>query len=162
MNTLLIFLFILISILIVWINLPGTFLFALFILCIDYIHAFEMVGKKTIIIIFIICLLLEMIEFFISSLTLKKYGGNNSTIIASIIGSIIGSIFGSMIFPIIGSLLGFILGGFGGSYYFEIKRGTANDQAIKIAKSTTLSYILSKALKSIIIILYGVYLILTL
>ncbi len=71
----------------------------------------------------------------------------------------LGAFCGSIIFPIIGSLFGFIAGGFAATYFFEMSRGLSKDEAYKIAQSTTLSYLLSKALKTTIIIIFGIYLI---
>ena len=105
------------------------------------------------------CVFLELLEFLFSVLTIKIYGGKNSSAFLSIAGGLIGAIIGSFIFPILGSLFGLILGAYLITYYNEKRGGKTHDQAMKIAGSSTLGYVFSKGLKSISIAAFGLYII---
>ena len=155
----LIVLLIIISSILVWINLPGTFVFLFFTFLFGLYNSFDIIDEKKLLIAFSICVFLELIEFLFSVLTIKIYGGKNSSILLSIAGGVIGAIIGSFIFPILGSLLGLILGAYLITYYNEKKGGETHHQAMKIAGSSTLGYAFSKGLKSFSIIAFGFYII---
>ncbi len=131
------------SIILSWLNLPGNFIFLLSIFLIATL-------------IFIV---LEIIEFLLSALVVKLYGGTTSSSYLSILGAIIGSIIGTFIFPIIGSAIGLILGAYIITYYNEKKNGKSIKEATNIANSSILSFVLTKSLKSISIIWVAWYLI---
>jgi len=155
----LIFLLIIFSSILVWINLPGTFIFLFFISLFGLYNSFDIISKKILLIAFIICVFFELIEFLFSVLIIKRYGGENSSTWLSIFGGLIGAILGSFIFPIVGSLFGLILGTFLIIYYNEKREGKTHNKAMKIAGSSTLGYILSKGLKSLSIVFFGLYII---
>ena len=152
---------ILVSLLLVWVNLPGTFLYLFGIGLMGYMNDFEIITKKILIILLIIFVALEIMEFLLATLTVKLYGGKNSSSFLSIIGGIAGGIIGNFFFPIIGGFIGLILGSYFITYYNEKSSGKTEQEAIKIANSTTISYILSKGLKSIALLSVAVYLFLT-
>ena len=154
-----ILLLIIISSILVWINLPGTFIFLFFTFLFGLYNSFDIIDEKKLLIAFAICVFLELIEFLFSVLTIKIYGGKNSSALLSIAGGLIGAIIGSFIFPILGSLFGLILGAYLITYYNEKRGGKTHDQAMKIAGSSTLGYIFSKGLKSISIGAFGLYII---
>ena len=69
-----------------------------------------------------------------------------------------GAIIGSFIFPFIGSFIGLIIGSYLVTYFNEKKEGKSVKDAIKVADSTILGYVLSKGLKTVVILCLGVYL----
>ena len=93
------------------------------------------------------------------SLGAWSYGGKNTSAFLSIIGGFLGAIVGNFIFPIIGGMIGLIIGAYIITYYNEKKNGKTSEEATQIANSTTLGYILAKGLKSIGILVLGIYLI---
>ena len=156
---LLIFLLVIITSILVWINLPGTFIFLFFTLCIGLYGAFDIISKKILLFTLLVYIFLELIEFLFSALTIKIYGGKYSSAWLSIIGGLIGAIIGSIIFPIVGSLLGLILGSYLITYYNEKKSGKTHLEAKRIAESSIIGYVFSKGLKSLGIIIFGIYII---
>jgi len=155
----LLILLVIISSLLVWINFPGTFLFLGIVFLFGLYNSFDIITKNFLLIALVVCILLELIEFLFSALTIKIYGGKNSSALLSIAGGFIGAIIGSFIFPVIGSLFGLILGSYLTTYYNEKREGKTNQEARKIAGSSTLGYIFSKGIKSLGIIIFGFYII---
>ena len=149
---------VLVSLLLIWVNLPGTFLYLFGIWLMGYMNNFEIITKKILVIILIIFIVLEIIEFLLAALTVKLYGGKSSSSFLSILGGIAGGIIGNFFFPIIGGFIGLILGSYFITYYNEKSSGKTEQEAMKIANSTTIGYILSKGLKSIALLSIVIYL----
>ena len=113
-----------ISIILVWINLPGTFVFLLLIFCFefflrtifDYFIGFP---ENFLMIMLIIFVVAEAIEFLLNAIMVKLYGGKNSSAFLSILGAIVGATIGNLILPIIGAFLGLIIGAYLVTYYNE-------------------------------------------
>ena len=150
--------FTILSIILVWINLPGTFIYFFLIAIISALNNFDIISKNVLLIILLVFVLLEIIEFFLLGLTIKLYNGQKSSIFLSILGGISGAIIGSFIFPLLGTFIGFIIGSYLATYFNEKKAGKSRKEAIKVADSTVLGYILSKGLKTLGILTLGVYL----
>ena len=125
----------------------------------DYFQLINPLTNQFFGIIILIFLGLEIIEFLLSALVIKIYGGVTSSSYLSIMGAVVGSIIGTFIFPIIGSLVGLILGAYMITYYNEKKNGRSVTEATNIANSSILSFVLTKSLKSISIIWVSWYLI---
>ena len=149
-----------ISIILVWINLPGTFVFLLLIFCFDFLLRTTFFPENFLMIMLIIFVVAEAIEFLLNAIMVKFYGGKNSSAFLSILGAIIGAIIGNLILPIIGAFLGLIIGAYLATYYNEKSLGENSEKASQIARSTTLSYMLAKSIKSLLILMLTFYLIL--
>tara|TARA_Y100000758_G_scaffold267598_1_gene208237 strand:+ start:787 stop:1269 length:483 start_codon:yes stop_codon:yes gene_type:complete len=149
-----------ISIMLVWINLPGTFVFLLLIFCFDFLLRTTFFPENFLMIMLIIFVVAEAIEFLLNAIMVKFYGGKNSSAFLSILGAIIGAIIGNLILPIIGAFLGLIIGAYLATYYNEKSLGENSEKASQIARSTTLSYMLAKSIKSLLILMLTFYLIL--
>ena len=150
--TSIIILLVLFTIILSWINLPGNFIFLFSIFLMEYFEIIDPVKNKIFLIAILIFIGLEIIEFSLSALVVKFYGGTTSSSYLSILGAIIGSIVGTFIFPIIGSVVGLILGAYMIIYYNEKNNGKSIKEATDIANSSILSFMLTKSLKSISII----------
>ena len=150
---------IIVCIILSWLNLPGNFIFLLSIFLMGYFEIIEPLKNQFLLISLLILIGLEIIEFLLSALVIKLYGGTTSSSYLSILGAITGSIIGTFIFPIIGSVVGLILGAYIITYYNEKNNGKSVQEAVNIANSSILSFVLTKSLKSISIIWIGWYLI---
>ena len=146
-----------ISSILVWINLPGTFIFLFCAFFLGLYSNFEILSKFYLFIVLLIYIFLELIEFLLSFLAIKIYGGKKSSIFYSIAGGLIGAFIGSLVFPIVGSFCGLILGSYFAIYYNEKRLGSLHKKANQIALSTVLSYSLSKGLKCLGIIFFAIY-----
>ena len=157
--TSIIILLVLFTIILSWINLPGNFIFLFSIFLMEYFEIIDPVKNQFFLITILIFIGLEIVEFLLSALVVKLYGGTTSSSYLSILGAIIGSIIGTFIFPIIGSVIGLILGAYIITYYNEKNNGKSIKEATDIANSSILSFVLTKSLKSISIIWTAYYLI---
>ena len=147
------------SIILSWLNLPGNFIFLFSIFLMSYFKIIDSLTNQFFFMIILIFIGLEIIEFLLSALVIKLYGGTTSSSYLSILGAIIGSVIGTFIFPIIGSVIGLILGAYIITYYNEKNNGKSVQEATNIANSSILSFVLTKSLKSISIIWVAWYLI---
>ena len=150
--------FTILSIILVWINLPGTFIYFFLIAITSAINNFDIISKKSLLIMLLVFVLFEIIEFLLLGLTIKWYNGQKSSILLSILGGIFGAIIGSFIFPFLGTFIGLIMGCYLATYFNEKKAGKTQKEAIKVADSTVLGYILSKGLKTLGVFGLGLYL----
>ena len=148
---------VIISSILVWVNLPGTFIFLFCTFFLGLFNNFEILSKKILFIVLLIYIFLELIEFIFSFLAIKLYGGKKSSMFYSIVGGLICAFIGGLIFPIVGSFCGLILGSYLTIYYNEKRLGETHKKANKIAWSTVLSYSFSKGLKCLGIIFFALY-----
>ena len=147
----------------VWINLPGTFFFLLLIFLFDFFlettfHYSLNLPEKYLLWKLCIFVVAEIIEFLLNAITVKTHGGKNSSAFISIVGAILGTIVGNVILPIIGGFIGLIIGAYLLTYYNESIMGADEKKASNIAKSTTWGYVISKSMKSLLILIFIFYL----
>ena len=100
-----------IGIILVWINLPGTFLFLLLVFLFDFFlektfHYSLNLPENYLLWMLCIFTIAEIIEFLLNAVMVKTYGGKNSSAFISIVGAILGAIIGNTILPIIGGFIG--------------------------------------------------------
>ena len=150
--------FTILSIILVWINLPGTFVYFFLIAIISALNDFDIISKNILLIILSVFVLLEILEFLLLGLTVKLYHGKKSSILLSILGGISGAMIGSLIFPFLGAFIGLVIGSYLATYFNEKKEGKSVKDAIKVADSTVLGYVLSKAVKTLVVISLSFYL----
>jgi len=143
-----------ISTVLVWLNLPGTFLLLSAAFLMGLYTDFQIITKNILFLALAICILLEIIEFLLITVTVKLYGGKNSSAFLSIIGGFAGAIIGSFLLPIIGTFIGLIAGSYFITYQNERKTGKTKQEAARIARSSTLGYIASKGLKTLAMLIF--------
>ena len=156
---LLFLLIIILSIILVWVNLPGTFVFLFFLFIISFINGFDFIDSKKIALSLIVFVFLELVEFFLSAITVKIYGGKSSSSFLSIIGGIAGAVIMNFFLPIIGVFFGLIIGSYLTVYFYEIKLGSTKKEAFKIANGVIIGYMVSKGIKTLTILAIGIYII---
>ena len=113
-------------------------------------------GIFVILIILILAIIGEILEFITSAISTKKAGGTKRGMWFSVIGSIIGSFAGIFVgipIPIIGSLIAALLfsgvGALLGAYYGEKVEGKNNQEAWKVGVSSFTGRILGSLFKII-------------
>ena len=113
-------------------------------------------GLTVIVIVLLLTIIGEILEFFTSAISTKKAGGTKRGIWFSVIGSIIGSLAGIFVgipIPIIGSLLAALLfsgaGALLGAYYGEKVEGKNSKEAWKVGVSSFTGRILGSLIKII-------------
>ena len=113
-------------------------------------------GISVILIVLILAIVGEILEFFTGAISTKKAGGTKRGMWFSVIGSIIGSLAGIFIgipIPIIGSLIAALLfsgaGSLLGAYYGEKVEGKNSKEAWKVGVSSFTGRILGSLFKII-------------
>lgn len=83
----------------------------------------EYIGWWTVLSLFAIAALSELVDFISSVLGVQRMGGSKSGALGSVIGTLVGAIAGSFVLPIIGSIIGGVIGAGVGAFLAE--RGVA-------------------------------------
>ena len=84
----------------------------------------------------LIFIFLEIIEFLLSMITVKLYGGKSSSSFLSIIGGFVGALILNFILPILGAFIGLIVGSYTTAYFIEKKSGKTKKEALRVANGT--------------------------
>lgn len=112
-------------------GLPGTFIILGASVLYGWYGGFSEITVRVIIILVVLALAGELIEFLLGVLGSKKYESSNRAIVGSIIFGIIGAIMGAPFFFGIGSVIGAFAGAFAGAILMELSQGKKMDEAIK-------------------------------
>ncbi len=112
-------------------GLPGNFIILGGSLLYGWYGGFSEITLKIIIILIVLALVGELIEFLLGILGAKKYRSSNRAIVGSIVFGIIGGILGAPFFFGIGAVIGAFAGAFAGAIAIELTQGKKMDEAIK-------------------------------
>jgi len=112
-------------------GLPGNFIILADSLLYGWYGGFKEITYKVTLILIILLILGEVLEYGLGILGAKKRGASKVAIIASILGGIVGAIIGAPFIFGIGSIIGAFLGAFGGAFLLEYLQGKGVDQAIE-------------------------------
>lgn len=89
--------------------LPGTLFVFLGVLLGAWIDDFALVGKTTVIIAALLCLLAQALDYVAAMLGAKRVGASKEAVIGALIGTvagIMGGLVGLLFFPLIGAAIG--------------------------------------------------------
>jgi uncharacterized protein YqgC (DUF456 family) len=145
MGTLLLAFILFCCIMIIPLGLPGTWL----ILGVAVGYAaltHESIGWVNIVIIFVLAIVGEILEFMLAGRYARKYGGSKRAGWGAILGGMAGVFIGIPI-PIIGSMIGAFIGAFAGALLFELAGGTRAGPATKVATGALLGRVVAAAMK---------------
>jgi uncharacterized protein YqgC (DUF456 family) len=112
-------------------GLPGTFIILGASVLYGWYGGFSEITVRVIIILVVLALAGELIEFLLGILGSKKYESSNKAIVGSIIFGIIGAVMGAPFFFGIGAVIGAFAGAFAGAILMELSQGKKMDEAIK-------------------------------
>lgn len=112
-------------------GLPGNFIILAGSVLLGWYGGFEEVTVKIIIILAVLALLAEAIEFLLGIAGAKKYKSSNKAIVGSIVFGIIGGVLGIPFFFGIGAVIGAFLGAFAGAFIVEFVFDRSIDRAVK-------------------------------
>jgi uncharacterized protein YqgC (DUF456 family) len=135
----------LVSLFIIPIGLPGTWVMlaagvGYSILVPNSIGWFTMVGVT------VIAVIAEIFEFTLAGKYARKYGGSRRASWGAIIGGTVGAIVGVPV-PIIGSIIGAFVGAFLGALVFEYSRGSSAQASTKVATGALIGRAVASAMK---------------
>lgn len=146
------------ALLLVPLGLPGTWVMIAAALGFGYLTGVE-IGLVTLIGIFALAVVGEIIEFTLAARYTRKYGGSRRAGWGAIIGGIIGAVIGVPI-PIIGSVIGAFAGAFLGALVAERTRGASTGSATRVATGALLGRAAAVAAKSAIGVAIAVWIVL--
>ncbi|MGH7891467.1 MAG: DUF456 domain-containing protein [Thermodesulfobacteriota bacterium] len=112
-------------------GLPGTFIILGASVLYGWYGGFSDITVRVIILLVVLALAGELIEFLLGILGSKKYESSNKAIVGSIIFGIIGAVMGAPFFFGIGAVIGAFAGAFAGAILMELTQGKKMDEAIK-------------------------------
>jgi len=112
-------------------GLPGNFVILGASILYGWYGGFHEITVKIIIILIVLALAGELIEFLMGVLGSKKYESSNRAIAGSIIFGIIGAILGAPFFFGIGAVAGAFAGAFAGTIIVELLQGKNMDEALR-------------------------------
>ena len=112
-------------------GLPGNFVILGASMLYGWYGGFQEITVKIIIILIVLALAGELIEFLLGILGSKKYESSNRAVVGSIIFGIIGAVMGAPFFFGIGAVVGAFAGAFAGAIIVELSQGKNMDEALK-------------------------------
>ncbi|MBN1545362.1 MAG: DUF456 domain-containing protein [Syntrophaceae bacterium] len=142
---------------------PGTVIILVDAVIYALLTGFDKIGFKIILVLIILAVLGEAIDFGLSMAGAERFGASKKGVWASIIGGIIGIAIMSPFFYGLGMLAGAFLGGFAGVFISEILRQRAFKPALRAGYGSILgraAAMLTKGficLVMIIVVLINVY-----
>lgn len=146
------------ALLLVPLGLPGTWVMIAAALGYGYLTGIE-IGLVTLIGVFALAVVGEIIEFTLAARYTRKYGGSRRAGWGAIVGGIIGAIVGVPV-PIIGSVIGAFAGAFLGALVAERTRGADTGAATRVATGALLGRAAAVAAKSAIGVVIAVWIVL--
>src|SRR5579872_151147 len=81
------------------------------------------VGAKTLLALFILSLIAEILEFTAGGAAARKAGGGRRAAVGALIGGIVGGIVGSIVLPLVLTIVGVCVGSLVGAAGFELLGG---------------------------------------
>jgi len=104
------------------------------------------IGIFNVIMVTVLAVIGEVIEFTLTAKYTKKYGGSSRASWGAIIGGMVGAFMGVPV-PIIGSVIGAFIGAFVGAFVAELSRGTGGSGATRVATGALIGRALASAVK---------------
>ncbi len=155
MELLLLAIVLLVSLVLIPLGLPGTWLMIAAAMAYGWL-AGSPIGIFTLVVLVVLALVGELIEFSLSARFTRQYGGSRRAGWGAIAGGIVGAIVGVPI-PIIGSVIGAFVGSFAGALAAEWLRGTGAGAATRVATGALLGRAAATAAKSAIGVVMAVW-----
>jgi uncharacterized protein len=104
------------------------------------------IGVPTLVIITLMAVVAEILEFLAAGRYARKYGGSRRAAWGAIAGGIVGAIVGVPI-PIVGSVIGAFAGSFAGALTAELTLGSRVGSATRVATGALIGRIVATAFK---------------
>jgi len=120
------------SLALVVVTLPGLWLMTAGAAVYAVLTHEKHIGFKSLVSLFLMALVAEILEFSASGAAAKKAGGGKRAAVGALVGGVVGGIVGSFIFPIILSIVGICIGSFAGAAIGELSGGKDSAQAIRV------------------------------
>ena len=148
MEILLFAIVLLLSLVLIPLGLPGTWIMVGAAIGYDALVGGDPIGWVTIVGSAVLAVIAEIFEFSLSARYTKKYGGSKRAGWGAIIGGIVGAIVGVPV-PIIGSVIGAFVGSFIGALVAEYtRRESTAGTATRVATGALIGRVVAAAMKT--------------
>jgi uncharacterized protein YqgC (DUF456 family) len=137
---------ILLSLVLIVLGLPGLWIMVASAVTYNLVVPGEPIGWLTLVIVAVLALVAELLEFSLTGKYARKYGGSRRAGWGAILGGIVGAMVGIPV-PIIGSVIGAFVGSFLGALIAEFTGGSSAGDATRVAKGALIGRVMSTALK---------------
>jgi len=137
---------ILLSLVLIVLGLPGLWIMVASAVTYNMVVPGDPIGWVTLVIVAILALIAELLEFSLTGKYARKYGGSRRAGWGAILGGIVGAMVGIPV-PIVGSVIGAFVGSFLGALIAELTGGSSAGDATRVAKGALIGRVVSTALK---------------
>lgn len=131
-------------------GLPGTLLILASVLVYAVISGFEKIGIRTILVLCLLAILAEGIEFLLGVTGAVHFGASKAGVWASIIGGLAGAVLLTPLFLGLGAVAGAFLGGFAGTLSVELFRRQKLKPAFRAAMGTFVGRVAGTLVKGVL------------
>lgn len=138
-------------------GMPGTLVMFAAALCYKLLVPQGGIGWPTVVIVGVLMLIAEGLEWVLAAKFARKYGGSRRAAWGAAIGGMIGAFVGIPI-PIVGSIVGAFAGAFAGALVFEMSRGSGGGTATRVAWGALIGRVAAAAIKMAIGLVMAVWL----
>ncbi|MEP6621153.1 MAG: DUF456 domain-containing protein [bacterium] len=104
------------------------------------------IGTFTLVMVALLAVIGEVIEFTLTARYTKKYGGSRRASWGAVIGGMVGAVIGVPI-PLIGSVIGAFAGAFAGAFVAELSQGSQGGVATRVATGALIGRAAASAMK---------------
>jgi hypothetical protein len=137
----------LLSLVLIPLGLPGTWLMIVAGVAYSYLIPASGIGAVAILGCVAIAFAAELLEFTVLARYTRKYGGSRRGAWGAIAGGLVGAMVGLPV-PVIGSVLGAIAGSFAGALVAEYTRGVGHGEAARSATGAAIGRAVAVGLKA--------------
>ncbi|MFL5465359.1 MAG: DUF456 domain-containing protein [Gemmatimonadaceae bacterium] len=137
---------IVLSLVLIVLGFPGLWIMVASAVTYNMIVPGDPIGWVTLIIVGVLALVAELLDFMMTGRYARKYGGSRRAGWGAILGGIVGAMVGVPV-PIIGPVIGAFVGSFLGALIAELTGGSSAGDATRVAKGALIGRVVSTALK---------------
>ncbi len=116
------------------------------------------IGWTTVVIVGVLMLIAEGLEWSLSARYARKYGGSRRAEWGAVLGGMVGAFVGVPV-PVVGPILGAFAGAFVGAFVLELSRGSHGAVATKVATGALLGRVVAAAVKVAIGLVIAVWMV---
>lgn len=127
-------------------GMPGTLVMFAAALCYKLLVPQGGIGWPSVVIVGILMLVAEGLDWVLAARFAKKYGGSRRAAWGAGIGGMIGAFVGIPI-PVVGSIVGAFAGAFVGALVFEMSAGSGGGTATRVAWGALIGRVAAAAIK---------------
>jgi len=137
---------ILLSLGLIVLGLPGLWIMVATAVVYNMIVPGDPIGWVTLVVVAVLALVAELLEFSLTGRYARKYGGSRRASWGAILGGMVGAMIGFPV-PIVGPVIGAFIGSFFGALIGELTGGAGAGDATRVAKGALIGRVVSTMAK---------------